>query len=78
MLVCLPLAAPTGLSPLHIPTLCGSECGLVMSVEPLGCLVLFDYSGVGCPRDGLLPVPLTMQDGGGGGYDAITSPKQGG
>ena len=25
VLVCLPLAAPTGLSPLHIPTLCGSE-----------------------------------------------------
>ena len=35
MLVCLPLAAPIGLSPLHILTLCGSECGLVVSTEPL-------------------------------------------
>ena len=31
MLVCLPLAAPTGLSPLHMPTLCGSERVLVVS-----------------------------------------------
>ena len=34
MLVCLPLAAPVGLSPLHILTLCGSECGLVMYPPP--------------------------------------------
>ena len=25
VLVCLPLAAPMGLSPLHIPTLCGEQ-----------------------------------------------------
>ena len=35
MLVCLPLAAPIGLSPLYIPTLCGSKRGLVVSTEPL-------------------------------------------
>ena len=35
MLVCLPLAAPIGLSPLHILTLCGSEHVLVVSTEPL-------------------------------------------
>ena len=23
------------------------------------CLVVFDYSGVGCPRDGFSPMPLT-------------------
>ena len=32
---CLPLAAPIGLSPLHIPTPCGSERVLVVSTEPL-------------------------------------------
>ena len=36
VLVCLPLAAPIGLSPLHILTLCGSERVLVVSTEPLG------------------------------------------
>ena len=35
VLVCLPLAAPIGLSPLHLLTLCGSECVLVVSTEPL-------------------------------------------
>ena len=39
---CLPLAAPTGLPPLLILTLCGSERVLVVSTEPLD---LFDYSG---------------------------------
>ena len=33
-LVCLPLAAPLGLSPLHIPTLCGSERVWVVSTQP--------------------------------------------
>ena len=33
VLVCLPSAAPTGLSPLHIPTLRGSERVLVVSTE---------------------------------------------
>ena len=32
---CLPLAAPIGLSPLLIRTLCGPECVLVVSTEPL-------------------------------------------
>ena len=35
VLACLPLAAPIGLSPLHILTLCGSERVLVLSTEPL-------------------------------------------
>ena len=55
---CLPLAAPIGLSPLLILTLCGPERVLVVSTEPLddfSCLT----TPVGCPRDGLLPVPLT-------------------
>ena len=34
----LPLAAPIGLSPLHILTLCGSERVLVVSTEPLDAL----------------------------------------
>ena len=34
VLVCLPLAASIGLSPLHILTLCGSERILVVSTEP--------------------------------------------
>ena len=58
---CLPLAAPIGLSPLLIRTLCGPERVLVVSTEPLDDLC--DYSRVGCPGDGLLPVPW----GGGGG-----------
>ena len=32
---CLPLAAPIGLLQLLILTLCGSECVLVVSTEPL-------------------------------------------
>ena len=59
VLGCLPLAAPIGLLPLLLLTLCGSERVLVVSTEPLDDLVLFDYSRVGCPGDGLLPVPLT-------------------
>ena len=35
VLVGLPLAAPIGLLPLHIPTLRGSERVLVVSTEPL-------------------------------------------
>ena len=58
VLGCLPLAAPIGLSLLLILTLCGSERVLVVSTEPLDDF-LFDNSGVGCPGDGLLPVPLT-------------------
>ena len=54
---CLPLAVPIGLSPLSILTLCGSERVLVVSTEPLDDLSCL--TRVGCPGDGLLPVPLT-------------------
>ena len=49
---CLPLAAPIGLSPLHIPTLCGSERVLVVSTEPPDDLSCLTAPGVGCPGDG--------------------------
>ena len=54
VLGCLPLAVPIGLSPLLILTFCRSQRVLVVSTEPL-----VDYSRVGCPGEGLLPVPLT-------------------
>ena len=59
VLNCLPLAAPIGLSPLLILTLCGSERVLVVSTEPLDILSCLTTPGVGRPGDGLLPVPLT-------------------
>ena len=43
MWVCLPLAVPIGLSPLHIPTRRGAKCVLVVSTEPpddLSCLTI--------------------------------------
>ena len=49
---CLPLAAPIGLSPLHIRTLCGSERVLVVSTEPPDDLSCLTTPGVGCPGDG--------------------------
>ena len=52
VLVCLPLAAPIGLSPLHIPTLCGPERVLVVSTEPPDDLSCLTTPGVGRPRDG--------------------------
>ena len=55
---CLPLAAPIGLSPLLILTLCGSERVLVVSTEPPDDLSCLTTPGVGRPRDGLLPVQL--------------------
>ena len=67
VLGCLPLAAPIGLSPLHILTLCGPERVLVVSTEPLDDLSCLTTPGVGCPGDGLLPV------GGGGGGLNVTS-----
>ena len=57
--VCLPLAAPIGLSPLYISTLRGSERVLVVSTEPLDDLSCLTTPGVGCTGDGLLPVLLT-------------------
>ena len=59
VLGCLPLAAPIGLSPLLSLTLYGSEGVFIVSTEPLDDLSCLDSSGVSCPRDGLLPVPLT-------------------
>ena len=56
---CLPLAAPIGLLPLLILTLCGSERVLVVSTEPPDDLSCLTTPGVGRPRDGLR--------GGGGG-----------
>ena len=49
--VCL-LAAPIGLSPLLILTLCGSERVLVVSTEPPDDLSCLTTPGVGCPGDG--------------------------
>ena len=80
---CLPLAAPIGLSPLLILTLCGPERVLVVSTEPPDDLSCSTTPGVGRPGDGLLPVPLTrgiqmhtlsprgvcrLQQWGGGGF----------
>ena len=47
VLVCLPLAAPIGLSPLHILTLCGSERVLVVTETPddLSCLTTAEGGG---------------------------------
>ena len=59
VLVCLPLAAPIGLSPLLILTLCGSERVFVVLTEPRDDLSCLTTPGVGCPRDGLLLMPLT-------------------
>ena len=61
MLGCSPLAVPIGLSPLLVLTLCGSERVLVVSAERLDDLSCLTTPGVGCPRDGLLPVPLTRR-----------------
>ena len=55
----LPLAAPIGLSPPLILTLCGPERVLVVSTEPPDDLSCLTTPGVGRPGDGLLPVPLT-------------------
>ena len=46
---CLPLAAPIGLSPLLILTLCGSERVLVVSMEPPDDLSCLTTPGVGRP-----------------------------
>ena len=48
---CLPLAAPIGLLPLLILTLCGPKRVLVVSTEPLD-LSCLTTPGVGCPGDG--------------------------
>ena len=79
---CLPLAAPIGLSPLLILTLCGPERVLVVSTEPPDDLSCLTTPGVGRPRDGAvaraadqmhtpspcggLPTPALTMLGGGG------------
>ena len=55
----LPLAAPIGLWPLLILTLCGPERVLVVSTEPLDELSCLTTPGWAVPETGLLPVPLT-------------------
>ena len=52
VLGCLLLAAPIGLSPLHILTLCGSQRVLVESTEPPDDLSCLTTPGVGRPGDG--------------------------
>ena len=63
---CLPLAAPIGLSPLLILTLCGSERVLVVSTEPPDDLSCLTTPGVGRPGDGAVPLAGCIQAGGGG------------
>ena len=55
MLVCLPLAAPIGLPPPLILTLCGPERVLVVSTEPPDDLSCLTTPGVGRPGDGAVP-----------------------
>ena len=50
--ICLPLAAPIGLSPLLILTLCGPERVLVVSTEPPDDLSCLTTPGVGRPGRG--------------------------
>ena len=57
VLVCLPLAAPIGLSPLHIPTHFGSERVLVVSTEPLDYLSCLTTPGLAGPQTGCCPCP---------------------
>ena len=52
VLGCWPLAAPIGLLPLLILTLCGPERVLVVSTEPPDDLSCLTTPGVGCPGDG--------------------------
>ena len=52
VLVCLLLAPPIGLSPLHIPTLSGSERVLVVSMEPLDDLSCLTTPGSAVPETG--------------------------
>ena len=60
---CLPLAAPIGLSPLLILTLCGPERVLVVSMEPLDDLSCLTTPASAVPETGT----ETGRWGGGGG-----------
>ena len=57
MLVWLPLAAPIGLSPLHIPSLCGSERVLVVSTGGGGVLKIKGINGGQGVEGGIRAVP---------------------
>ena len=63
---CVPLAAPIGLSPLLIRTLCGPERVLVVSTEPPDDLSCLTAPGVGRPRDGAVARAVDTAQGGGG------------
>ena len=71
VLVWMPLAAPIGLSPLHILTLCGPERLLVVSTEPPDDFSCLTTPGVGCPGDGAVARAVDQvhpgAEGGGGG-----------
>ena len=73
---CVPLAAPIGLSPLHIQTLCGPERVLVVSTEPPDDLSCLTTPGVGRPGDGA--VACAVVGGGGGGRTQCPPLLQGG
>ena len=53
--ICFSLAAPTGLSPLNCPTLCGSELCLVVSTEPPNDLPCLTTLGSAVPETGRCP-----------------------
>ena len=58
------LAAPTGLSPLNIPTLCGSELCLVVSTEPLDDLSCLTTLGPAVPdthAESMLSLPAPVR-----------------
>ena len=60
---CLPWAAPIGLSPLLILTLCGPERVLVVSTEPpddLSCLTFWGLGEGGLKRGGWLGPPSSQ------------------
>ena len=71
VLVCLPLAAPIGLSPVLILTLCGSERVLVVPTEPPDALSCLTTPGVGRPRDGAV-----AREGGGGNPQSAVPPAR--
>ena len=77
VLVGLPLAAPIGLSPLHIPTLCGSKRVLVVSTEPGGGgggLQILMASG--CNADAQKRRHSLCGRGGGGSNTASERPRE--
>ena len=68
---CLSLAAPIGLSPPLILTLCGPERVLVVSTEPPDDLSCLTTPGVGCPGDGAVARAVDLGGGSKGGYPPL-------